>query len=526
MNRLKKIFILLLLLSLPLSAATRDLEVEYPVVPGIDPPGPDTGLPAYIEYLYYLIIGLAGIAVLVSFIWGGLIYLTSSGAPGKMQQGRRKIFAALGGVAIIFLAHLVLTNIDPQFLGGALPAVKLPTRGYCLRGHELGWQEGDECSKGWKAVEKGSCQKIIGEYEGPALQTTCCQVEPRTYCFEHSRENILPAGFVAKEISFREKIPNIMEAYFFPQPIYQGRQKNVYSRNYTDEDVAKEIWHSIDMTERPVSVYIVEWFSGFYLYPDRAYGCRYEFAEYPRHMPLLLASSHAELGEHDDRVAYIKRETMGEGDNWMTTIPWVGIFFSLINYRGGCGIIYGFRQAPSPSPNGHIPVPNGGDVEPTCFSVRDIDSGGIQGGIDFNENKISSAHVFRRLPNTAKVEGHVIFYEAANYIVPQAGVDLIAKKIEAKDIQAKNEQGKIWTINLNYDQGVRNDRNEWGQERILSVEMTKNFIVVLNSEKDFKGKCTLLTENHPNLQHLYVLQDEQAGAKGARVKSIAIIPIQ
>ena len=68
-------------------AHLRQLETIYPDIPGVDTIGEDTTLPEYLEYIYYFIISLTGIAALIILIWGGLIYLTSAGSPNKMKDG-------------------------------------------------------------------------------------------------------------------------------------------------------------------------------------------------------------------------------------------------------------------------------------------------------------------------------------------------------------------------------------------------------------------------------------------------------
>lgn len=524
-----KIILILILLLVPLPSLGRDLEIEYPAIPGTTPLGPESGLDHYIDYIYYFIITLTGIVALGAFIWGGFIYLTSGGSPGKMQRGKSRIMGGLGGLAIILAAHLILNTINPQLLGGELIEPELPRRGYCLRGHEFDWWAGLECPEQWEKTGETDCLNSVGNPpEGPQTNQ-CCQIEPRIYCFNESTSKVLPAGFIAEEIAFRELWPSIERAYFFPEEGFQGSSRIISN---SVRDLEEELWRSIDL-EKPKSVYIIRYRTGFYLYP--VYACRYDFSDFRKNMPLYAASPRSDLGDHRGRTISIERRVMGEGEDWRENIPWGAILTSRENFSGDCGIIFGanLHQHTATPINGMIPngAPHG---DTRCFSATNLGGatvrsafndkhGAIRGGTTSTTDgtNIYGIYPFRR--KLQDVEGKVVFYQDSNY-------GSVAQEIHPSDLESGNHaehtfprgntHHSIWVVNLDYDS---DHKNKWGQENILSVRVSGDFLVVMNTEHDFTGRCSVFTESVPDLRSRWVLRRVH---EGDRIKSIAIIPYQ
>lgn len=50
-------------------------------------------------------IGLAAAALFLA--WAGFLYMTASGSPRRMETAKDAAFAAIGGLAIVLLAHTV-----------------------------------------------------------------------------------------------------------------------------------------------------------------------------------------------------------------------------------------------------------------------------------------------------------------------------------------------------------------------------------------------------------------------------------
>ena len=61
-------------------------------------------------------VGLAAAALFLA--WAGFLYMTAGGSPRRMESAKDAAFAAIGGLAIVLLAHTVA-----QLITNALPAV-------------------------------------------------------------------------------------------------------------------------------------------------------------------------------------------------------------------------------------------------------------------------------------------------------------------------------------------------------------------------------------------------------------------
>ena len=68
----------------------------------------DTGTPGDIvgKLLPYAMV-VAGLAMLVMLIWGGITLMTAAGNPAKSKEGYGKIQAGLIGFVIVFITYFV-----------------------------------------------------------------------------------------------------------------------------------------------------------------------------------------------------------------------------------------------------------------------------------------------------------------------------------------------------------------------------------------------------------------------------------
>ena len=120
---MKKIFLFLLIVFF-LSAsflfifAQRELEVQYPTVPGTVTPTTVEGtqLPDYVKYIFNFAIIIAGVVAFGVIVWGGVRWLTSAGDPAKLKDAKEQVFAAFLGLIILFSSYLILTTINPQLV--------------------------------------------------------------------------------------------------------------------------------------------------------------------------------------------------------------------------------------------------------------------------------------------------------------------------------------------------------------------------------------------------------------------------
>lgn len=91
----------------------RPLELEYPEFRGYVLDESST-FPNFIRYIYYFILGIAGVIALIVIILAGLQYTASAGSPDKMMDAKSRIFSALLGLIILFSSYLILNQINPE----------------------------------------------------------------------------------------------------------------------------------------------------------------------------------------------------------------------------------------------------------------------------------------------------------------------------------------------------------------------------------------------------------------------------
>jgi len=99
-------------------AEERELEVQYPTVPGAITPTTVEGtqLPDYVKYIFNFAIIIAGAVAFGVITWGGIRWLTSAGDPSKLKDAKDQIFAAFLGLIILLSSYLILTTINPQLV--------------------------------------------------------------------------------------------------------------------------------------------------------------------------------------------------------------------------------------------------------------------------------------------------------------------------------------------------------------------------------------------------------------------------
>ncbi|MDP2910112.1 MAG: pilin, partial [bacterium] len=91
------------------------LELVYPIIPGETQKVPiNSGLPAYINYIYQLAMALIGIIIFGVLIYNGVLWFTSAGNADKLKTAKEGITAAFLGAIILFSAFIVFRTINPQ----------------------------------------------------------------------------------------------------------------------------------------------------------------------------------------------------------------------------------------------------------------------------------------------------------------------------------------------------------------------------------------------------------------------------
>ncbi|MBI4993839.1 hypothetical protein HZC33_02710 [Candidatus Wolfebacteria bacterium] len=82
--------------------------------------GGSTGL---INTIYNYSLAAAGVAALAVIIYGGILWITSAGSPGKIEEAKEYITGAIYGIILLASAALLFNTINPQI--AALPEPKI-----------------------------------------------------------------------------------------------------------------------------------------------------------------------------------------------------------------------------------------------------------------------------------------------------------------------------------------------------------------------------------------------------------------
>jgi len=120
------VFFFVLLSPYLLSAQERELEVEYPEIFGLEPETIRTGLPEYVRYIFNFSIVIVGFVLFGSLIWGGILYLTSTGNIVKLKEARDQISSAFLGTILLLSGYIILTTINPNLTIFRFPILKKP----------------------------------------------------------------------------------------------------------------------------------------------------------------------------------------------------------------------------------------------------------------------------------------------------------------------------------------------------------------------------------------------------------------
>jgi len=143
MRKLLLAFILISILVPVFASAQINLNLDYPEFANITLdkdkceqieagtlPGKICGqnLNTFIAWLYYLFVGIAGLAAFIMIIWGGIQWLTSGAIPSQAGEARDKLRNAILGLLLILASFLIIQTINPQIIiiKAANPAI--PTK--------------------------------------------------------------------------------------------------------------------------------------------------------------------------------------------------------------------------------------------------------------------------------------------------------------------------------------------------------------------------------------------------------------
>jgi hypothetical protein len=121
-----KLSILILIFgSLIIFSPVLALETTWPPSP-LDPSftlTDNSTLTDMVRYFYEWGIFMGGLAVLISLLIGGFLYLTSVGNPVRMSEAKDRIFSAIIGLVLLLAIYLILKTINPELTILNLPPV-------------------------------------------------------------------------------------------------------------------------------------------------------------------------------------------------------------------------------------------------------------------------------------------------------------------------------------------------------------------------------------------------------------------
>ncbi len=79
-------------------------------------------LTALASAIFNFLLIAAGLTALIMIIWGGVNYLTSAGDPSKARDAKKRVFAAILGLIILFSSWMILNTINPDLVNIKEPA--------------------------------------------------------------------------------------------------------------------------------------------------------------------------------------------------------------------------------------------------------------------------------------------------------------------------------------------------------------------------------------------------------------------
>ncbi len=107
------------------------LEINYPNLPDTEPPqdflqrlSPNEALPLYVDYFFKLAIWILGFVAFGVMVYGGALYLISTGEPDKLVKAREFISSSFFGILILLTSYLVLSVINPDLVNLEAPEIE------------------------------------------------------------------------------------------------------------------------------------------------------------------------------------------------------------------------------------------------------------------------------------------------------------------------------------------------------------------------------------------------------------------
>jgi len=145
------------------------------------------GLGPYLEGMFKIGIGVAGVLAVIMITIGGVQYMTTEAVPGK-DEGKKRINQALFGLVLALSSYLLLSEIDSTLIETSLTLKPVPAPPELPLPVEDGRWYGY-----YKCGENGTNKLCVGN-DFSSCQTNCSPICPgspkqRTNCKEYEKNN-------------------------------------------------------------------------------------------------------------------------------------------------------------------------------------------------------------------------------------------------------------------------------------------------------------------------------------------------
>lgn len=135
-----------------------------------------SGLPEYIVTWYQYALGIVTIVGIIMLIVGGFKYLLSASIP-EVSNGKKIIQDVIGGTVILFLAYVILYNINPKTVNLSLPTIT-SIREVVIPGSQNA-STGTSCSKDTDCQAGAKCLRtsLVGGLCADGRSGNICECE-------------------------------------------------------------------------------------------------------------------------------------------------------------------------------------------------------------------------------------------------------------------------------------------------------------------------------------------------------------
>jgi len=134
-----------------------------------------------------LILGIVGTAALLFFIYGGFLWITSGGAPGRIQQGQSIMTNTVIGIIIVVFAWVIVNFIISSFAGKTTvignkkewyQVCKITDNSKCVaRGEGWDCRNYQDCGLGLKSYKECETNDNCVRFLCPGgNETVCCKL--------------------------------------------------------------------------------------------------------------------------------------------------------------------------------------------------------------------------------------------------------------------------------------------------------------------------------------------------------------